>query len=115
MYKDWIEYRRQVDGERMGWIMPRGELFVAIDLLGEERTKPVEWVDAEQCLDELGLSYLAEPYELLLESGKWIPVRLTSVSADRIEVKSEDYGSVDVPVTTYTLPLPKPERLRRAR
>ena len=112
MNEDWIEYRRQSDGERLGWIEPRGEQFVVIDLLGTECTSAVDWVDAEQHLEELGLSYLAEPYELQIPSGEWIAVRLTSVSTDGIEVKTEDYGAVDVPVTTYVLPFPKPERLR---
>ena len=110
--EDWIEYRRQSDGERVGWILPRHEGFIAIDLLGSKRTGPIKWMDAEQYLEELGLAYLAEPYELEKESGEWVPVRLVSVSADDIEMKTEDYGAVDAPVTTYTVPFPKPDRLR---
>ncbi|MCI1219872.1 MAG: hypothetical protein LKF99_04985 [Bifidobacterium sp.] len=31
---DWIEYRRDSDHERLGWIMPEGDGFAAIDVLG---------------------------------------------------------------------------------
>ena len=95
--------------------MPQGDGFVAIDLLGVERTDAIEWLEAERCLERLGLAYLAEPYELRIDSGVWIPVRLTDVSTDNIRLKTEDYGAVDAPVTTYDLSFPVPERLRQSR
>jgi len=56
---DWIEHRRFDDGERVGWMKPVGEGFVAIDLLGRQRTSAVDWMLAEETLDALSLSYLA--------------------------------------------------------
>ncbi|MCH4209193.1 hypothetical protein [Bifidobacterium sp.] len=111
---DWIEYRRDGDHERLGWFVPEGDGFVAIDALGERRTGPVDWMAAEHCLDELGLSYLFEPYEMLTETGNWIPVRIVNVSPDAIDVKSEDYGAIDAPSTSWALPFPKPDSLRTA-
>ncbi|KAE8130160.1 MULTISPECIES: hypothetical protein [Bifidobacterium] len=111
---DWIEYRREGDHERLGWIVPEGDGFVAIDLLGERRTGPVDWMEAERCLDELGLSYLFEPYDMLTEAGEWVPVRIVNASPSSIEVKSEDYGAIDAPSTAWTLPFPKPAVLRSA-
>lgn len=108
----WIEYRRRSDGERLGWIEPEGEGFVAIDLLGVECTAPLEWEDAEQYLEQRGLAYVSEPYELRLESGEWVPVRITGVSPAKIQVKTEDYGAIDVPSSVYNLRFPKPNTLR---
>jgi hypothetical protein len=88
---DWIEYRREGDHERLGWIVPEGDGFVAIDVLGERRNGPVDWMEAERRLDELGLSYLFEPYDMLTEAGEWVPVRIVNASPSAIEVKSEDY------------------------
>lgn len=115
MHESWVEYRRDGDNERLGWIQPVGEGFVAIDLLGRTRTDVTGWVEAEEFLNELGLAYLSEAYELLTENKSWIPVRITSVSAQTIEVKTEDYGAIDVPTTTYTLPFEHLSGLRAKR
>src|SRR5437868_4601981 len=65
---DWIEHRRG-DGERVGRIIPRGDDFVVVDLLGRERGGPVDWLGAEEALDALGIGYLADIYVLTLENG----------------------------------------------
>ncbi len=112
MSENWIEHRRGLDGERLGWMNPVGDGFVAIDLLGRERTDAVDWLAAEETLDELGIGYLADRYELRLDSGEWLQVRLTEVSAREIRVKKDDWGAVDAPQLFYTLPFPLPESLR---
>lgn len=105
MTSDRIEHRRASDGERLGWMRPQGEGFVAVDLLGRELTGEVDWYDAEHSLDDLGLAYLAEPYELLTE-GRWIRVRIKEVRPDRLVVTTENWGAIDIPVTAYDLPIP---------
>ena len=67
--EDWITHLGGANREPMGWIAPRGEGFVAIDLLGRERSGTVDWLEAEETLDELGIRYLATPYELVTDSG----------------------------------------------
>ncbi len=109
---DWIEHRRG-DRERLGWMRPEGEGFVAVDLLGREITGPVDWFTAEETLDAMGIGYLAEPYELQLDDGRWLRVRITEVSTEAIRVKREDWGAIDVPLVEYMLEFPMPERLRR--
>ena len=43
----WIPHRRE-DGELVGWIVPEGEGFVTIDLLGRSRSaEPLDWVAAD--------------------------------------------------------------------
>jgi hypothetical protein len=112
MSEKWIEHRRGLDGELLGWMKPVGDGFVAIDLLGREKTGVVEWLDAEETLDDLGIGYLADPYELRLDSGEWLRVRMAEVSAREIRVKKDDWGDINVPQLTFTLPFPAPETLR---
>lgn len=91
---------------------PVGEGFVAVDLLGRERTGVIEWLAAEAALDELGIGYLADPYELRLVTGEWLRVRIAEVSMREIRVKKDDYGDMTAPQIFYTLPFPAPETLR---
>ena len=107
---DWIEHRR-ADGERVGWMRPVGELFVAVDLLGRERSAPLDWMLAEELLDELGIGYLADPYELLLD-GQWRRVRVLEVSTESIRVKREDWGDMTAPLIEHTVDFPMPAALR---
>ena len=109
---DWIEHRRGGDGERLGWMAPEGEGFVAIDLLGRRLSEPVDWLTAEETLDAHGIGYLAEPYELRLDDGRWLRVCITEVSPEAIRVKKDDWGAIDAPHINYTLPFPMTTSLR---
>jgi hypothetical protein len=114
--EDWIEHRRAGDGELLGWIEPVGEEFVAIDLLGHRRTEPVDWLAAEETLDELGISYLAELFDLRLDDDSWLRVRIAEVSVSGIRLKKDDFGAVGAPQLYYDVAFPvDPDRLRRAR
>ena len=112
MREDWIEHRRGVDGELLGWMKPADDGFIAIDLLGRERTEVVGWLEAETTLDELGIGYLADPFELRLDDGHWLRVRLAEVSAHEIRVKKEDWGDMSATQVYYTVPFPVPGSLR---
>ena len=107
---DWIEHRRP-DGERIGWMKPVDEQFVVVDLLGREHTEPLDWFEAEETLDALGIGYLADPYELLLD-GQWRRVRVMEVSTRAIRVKREDWGDMTTPLIEHVLPFPMPDTLR---
>jgi hypothetical protein len=111
VHPDWIEHRRG-DGELLGWMSPEGEGFVPFDLLGRPLTDPVDWLAAEEVLEAVGIGYLADPYELKLDDGRWLRVRVTEVSTDRILVKKDDWGDVGVPQLNFTLPWPLPDSLR---
>lgn len=80
--------------------------FVAIDLLGCARTDVVDWLRAEEVLDELGLGYLADPYELLLENGSWLRVRIAEVSTETIRLKKEDWGDMTATQIYYSISFP---------
>lgn len=115
MEPDWIEHRRG-DGELVGWMQPIDEGFITIDLLGRRATETTDWMRAEETLDELGLSYLADPYELLLDSGAWLRVRIAEVSPSAIRLKKDDWGDLNSPELYYTVAFPvSEERLRPLR
>jgi hypothetical protein len=106
MGPDWIEHRRSDDRELVGWMAPVGEGFVAIDLLGRRRTGVVDWLVAEEALDELGLGYLADPHELMLEDGAWLRVRIAEVSPEEIRVMKDEWGETTATQLSYTVPFP---------
>ncbi|WP_197679908.1 hypothetical protein [Microlunatus soli] len=118
---DWIEYRRD-DRELLGWIRLVGESCTIVDLLGREDPTPRDWVQAEEALEERGLRWLAEPYELVGSAApdgvqaagtdEPLPVRIVGVSRAGIEVKVEDFGDITAAVPTIRLPFPAPAELR---
>ena len=108
----WIDHRRTGDGERLGWIAERGDEFDAIDLLGRVIARRVDWVAAERALETAGIGYLAEPYELEVAPGEWLPVRLVEVSPDGIRLKGEDYGDMTADVPSYEVEFPLPATVR---
>ena len=114
MNPDWIEHRRAGDRERLGWMQPEGDGFVVIDLLGRRRSEALDWLAAEETLEALGIGYLADMYELQLESGEWIRVRLAEVSPTEILAKLDDWGAVGAPQVYYPLAFPMPATLRVA-
>ncbi|MCD4849587.1 hypothetical protein LN996_02050 [Arthrobacter sp. AK01] len=109
MEADWIEHRRSDDGEHVGWMKPAGDGFIAIDMLGRPRTDVVDWFTAEETLDDLGLRYLADPHELILDDGAWLRVRIAEVTPDTVRVKKEDWGDMTAPQIYFTVPNPVPE------
>jgi hypothetical protein len=111
---EWIEHRR-ADGELLGWIVPGGTGFHVVDLLGRTRTDaPVDWLDAEETLETLGIGYLADRYSLRLPDGVERRVRIGEVNTTRIVAVADDFGSASVigaKPELFALPFPAPEEL----
>lgn len=114
---DWIEHRRG-DGEILGWMVPEDDGFRVVDLLGRPRTSgPLDWLDAEELLDGLGIGYLADRYELELKGGVARPVRIAEASPVRVVVVADEYGAasaVGADPERFELPFPAPAALRPA-
>ena len=112
---DWIEHRRS-DGEHVGWMVPAGDRFHVFDLLGRQRTEsPVDWPDAEEAFETLGIGYLANRYSLRLPDGVERRVRIGELSASGIVVVADDFGSasaVGANAEAFDLPFPAPADLR---
>jgi hypothetical protein len=111
---DWIEHRRP-DGEVLGWMSPDGEGFRVFDLLGRERTPggatgdPLEWLTAEELLEQLGIGYLADPWMLRLPGGAERPVRIGEASPRGVVVIADEYGAasaVGANPDRFALPFP---------
>jgi hypothetical protein len=118
---DWTPHRRD-DGELLGWIRPDGEDWVAIDVLGRAASGPVDWLDAEAALEEVGLAWLADIWMLEGEAPEPLRVRFVEVTPSegavtgRVVVKVDDFGDMQrPPAERVTLPWPAPARLREAR
>lgn len=115
----WIEHRRGEDREPVGWIVPDGEGFRPIDVLGRRVTAgPVEWLEAEEILDALGIGFLANRYLLSLPDGTERPVRIAEVSPEGVTVVADEFGSasaVGAGSDRFRLPFPAPEELRPTR
>jgi len=109
---DWIAHHRPGDRERLGWIRPDGDGFVALDALGRPVTGTVDWLAAEEALEERGLHWLADLWQLDLPDGTCERVRIVEVTPDRVVVKGDDFGAVDVVTRSYVLPFPAPDALR---
>ena len=112
---EWIEHRRS-DGEHVGWTVRSGDGFHVVDLLGRQRTEvPVDWVEAEEAFEALGIGYLANRYAVRLADGVERRVRIGEVSTSGIVVVADDFGSasaVGAKPEAFELPFPAPEGLR---
>jgi hypothetical protein len=109
----WIEHRRN-DRELLGWIIPDGERFIAVDLLGR-RSAPQDWVDIEEHFEATGIGYLACPYLYRpggTDTAPEVQVRILEVSPEGITVKLDDFGDITASLTTYRLPWPVGNQLR---
>lgn len=111
---EWIEHRRG-DGELVGWMVPEGEAFHVVDLLGRTRTHaPLPWFDAEEVLDALGIGYLADLYSLRRPDGVERRVRIATVSTSGVVAVADDFGSASVvgaKPELFELPFPAPDEL----
>lgn len=113
----WIEHRRG-DRELLGWVVPSGDGFDVVDLLGRARTdSPVDWLTAETLLDDLGIGYLADRYTLVTDDGVKRPVRIAEASTDGVTVVADDFGAasaVGANPERFTLPFPVPAEVLRS-
>jgi hypothetical protein len=115
---DWIEHRRP-DGEVLGYMRPDGDGFRVYDLLGRERTAPgedgaLDWLSAEELLDELGIGYLAGRWTLRFADGTERPVRIAEASPRGVTVLADEYGAasaVGADPERFRLAFPVPDEL----
>lgn len=109
---DWTAHRRPDDREVVGWIRPEGDLWVGVDILGREVGEPGEWLDVEEALEAVGLRMLTDVWTLEGVDAVPLRVRIVEVTPDRVVVKTDDFGAIDAPSTSYELPWPAPAALR---
>ncbi|MEQ6897978.1 hypothetical protein [Microbacterium sp. KR10-403] len=111
---DWTPHRRD-DGELLGWIRPAGDDWVAVDLLGRAASTPVDWLEAEEALEERGIAWLADIWVLERVDAAPLRVRMVEVTPDHVVVQTDDFGAIDAPVERFELEWPAPAALRPRR
>ncbi|PWD51017.1 hypothetical protein C8046_10510 [Serinibacter arcticus] len=110
--ESWIEHRRPGDKEIVGWILlgddGAGHDVAAIDRLGRVVWRGTDYLEAEQVLEERGIGWLADLWQLTLPSGAVRRVRIVEVSPRGVRVKEDDFGDVTASLTFHDLPFPAP-------
>lgn len=112
--EDWIEHRRSGDRELVGWIALDGDDVRAYDRFGREAFRGDDadaYLAAEEALEERGIAWLADLWQLTLADGSVKRVRIVEVTPGRIRVKEDDFGDVTASLTYHDLPFPAPPSL----
>ena len=72
-------------------------------------TGSLDWLDAEELLDGLGIGYLADRWLLRLPDGTERPVRIAEASVRGVTVVADEYGAasaVGADPDRFRLPFP---------
>lgn len=110
----WTEYRRDDDGELLGYLVSEDSLHTPVTVFGYRLADAGDEYDAGQVLEGIGLSYLADTWLLSLEGrDEPINVQIVEASPERLRVKSVDYGYEEDYGTIFDLAVPESGRLRR--
>ncbi len=111
---DWRPYHRLDDGELLGYLMPdEGDLVVPVNLVGHPVGAAMDVFTAEQTLQDVGLSCLAEQWLLRNDDGSDQRVVIVEIDADQIVVSHADFGRISSFGERTTLAVPT-DRLRPA-
>jgi hypothetical protein len=114
---DWEPHHRLDDGELIGYLIPDVDgLVVPTTIFGYRLGEAMDRFSAEQTLDDIGLSYLADVWLLMHDDGTEQRVVLVECNPEEILVANADFALVvgaprDIG-ERQVLPVPT-ERLRR--
>lgn len=114
----WVPYHR-LDGELIGYLVADvDDLVVPVNLVGHPVGAAMDVFSAEQTLDDVGLSYLAEQWLLRQDDGSDQRVVIIEIDADHVVVGDAEFAMVvGRPATMsgvrVSLPVPT-DRLRPA-
>lgn len=104
-----MPHRRRSDGERVGFLVLDGDLFVPLTLFGYPLSEACDLDDAEAILDERGLAVLADRWVWDAAPRPGMRVSIVEVTADRVRVVDDEDGTaavVGANLPTYDLPVP---------
>ncbi|MFI5909442.1 hypothetical protein [Dactylosporangium sp. NPDC051541] len=115
--QNWIEARRDEDGELLGFLRPADDeigRFVPVTVFGYALGGPGDEDDGRRVLEAIGLSYLADRWSLS-RPGRTDPIAVQIVEAgpQRVVVKNVDFGFEGDIGTTFRLDTPVDGSLRR--
>lgn len=113
----WIEHRRRDDNELLGYLRPVADeagQFIPVTVFGYPLGDPADAYDAEQVLESVGLSYLADRWLLTLDGrAEPISVQIVEASPQRLLVKNVDFGYEGDIGEIFRLGVPEEGRLQR--
>lgn len=89
----WVPVRRE-DGELIGFLSREPAGWCPRTVFGHPIGQAEDRATAEEHLHAVGMSYLAERWELL-EGSEWISVELVEVSPSGVTVQLVDMGHPD--------------------
>lgn len=90
----WTPHYRLDDGELIGYLQPAEDgLVVPVTVFGYPLDEACEEWAAEQVLEEVGLSYLADRWQLTIPEGT-VRVVITEASPERLVLASADFHHV---------------------
>lgn len=85
---------RREDGETVGFVSETAAGWVPTTVFGHPVGEACEREDAEHHLRGVGMSYLAEKWELQ-EDDDWIAVEIVEASPQQVTVSVVDMGHID--------------------
>lgn len=87
----WEPHYRYDDGELVGYLEPAGPgLMQPRAVFGHPLGEPTTRLGAEQRLEDVGLSYLAEPWGLRTTDGRWQRVHIVEAAPSGLTVSNGD-------------------------
>jgi hypothetical protein len=115
--QSWIEHRRAEDNELLGYLRPVDNAsgrYIPVTVFGYALGDPRDQYNAEQILESVGLSYLADRWLLTLDGrAEPIWVQIVEASPERLLVKNVDFGYEGDIGKTFALDVPADGRLQR--
>lgn len=109
----WVPVRRE-DGELIGFVAEGDVGWQPLTVFGHPIDVAGDRGDAEARLHAVGMSYLAERWELR-EGQEWVSVQLVEASPSAVTVQLVDFfGHPDRYGERHTLTVPVGDRLRLA-
>ncbi len=113
----WIPYRRDEDGELLGYLRPAGgstNRFLPVTVFGYPLSDEVDEDAAQRILESTGLSYLADRWLLSLdERAEPVSVEIVEANPERLRVQNVDYGYEANLGKIFVLDVPTGDVLRR--
>ena len=92
---EWEPHYRPDDGELIGYLIPADdELVIPTTIFGYRLEPAMDRFAAEQVLNDLGLSYLANVWLLADEDGSERRVVLVECNADEVVVADAEFALV---------------------
>ena len=91
----WSPYHRSDDGELIGYLVEdEDDLVVPVNLVGHPVGEAMDTYTAEQTLEDVGLTYLAEQWLLRQDDGTEKRVVIIEIDADHVVVGDAEFALV---------------------